>query len=63
METKVYISNCIDYNESKIRTAFKETILDNNLLDFVKPKMKIAIKVNLVAAATPDKAVTTNPGL
>ena len=63
METKVYISNCIDYNESKIRTAFKETILDNNLLDFVKPKMKIAIKVNLVAAATPDKAVTTNPVL
>lgn len=63
METKVYISNCIDYNESKIKTAFKETILDNNLLDFVKPKMKIAIKVNLVAAATPDKAVTTNPVL
>ena len=32
-------------------------------LDWVRPGMKIAIKVNLVTFAKPEKAVTTHPGL
>ena len=50
-----------DYEPQNIETALSSLLGQQNSLSFVKPGMKVAIKVNLVTGASPEKAVTTHP--
>ena len=61
MENKVFWTNCSKYDEQLIEKCYQEILIDNHLLDFVTPGLKIGIKVNLVSHMHPDKAATTHP--
>ena len=61
MKTKLYYSPCPDYEENDIRQALDELLVQSGLLDWVTPGMKIAVKVNLVAAMKADTAAVTHP--
>ncbi len=59
----VSIVKCNSYSESDVSTAMDKLIDLIGGLDFVKPKMKIAIKANLVTFMKPEQAGTTHPSL
>lgn len=59
----VAIEKCISYQEDLIKAALERVIDSIDGLAFVKPGMTIGIKLNLVAAAKPDRATTTHPEL
>ena len=61
MENKVYWTNCSKYDEQLIEDSYQELLINNHLLDFVTPGMKVGIKLNLVSHMHPDKAATTHP--
>lgn len=63
MSEKVYITPCEDYSMQKVHQALLDNLVRTGLLNFVKPGMTIAVKVNLVTMAVPEKAVTTHPAL
>ena len=63
MKPDVVIVPCANYAHETARTALEQVLAPLGGLDWVEPGMKIAIKVNLVALAKPEKAVTTHPGL
>lgn len=54
---------CLGYSEKEIKDAFDRLLEPIGGLDFVKPGMKIAVKVNLVSAMRPEKAATTHPAV
>ncbi|MGI6118483.1 MAG: DUF362 domain-containing protein [Bilifractor sp.] len=54
---------CPDYSVENVRSALTRVLEPLGGLSFVRPGMKIAIKVNLIAARAPEKAATTNPVL
>ncbi|MDD3368225.1 MAG: DUF362 domain-containing protein [Lachnospiraceae bacterium] len=57
----VSIVPCMDYQESHVESALYEAIKRVDDLSWVKPGMKIGIKVNLVSHMKPETAVTTHP--
>lgn len=59
----VIAASCPDYSEENARRAVDECILGMGGLDWVKNGMTIAIKVNLVTGADPEKGATTSPQL
>lgn len=59
----VAIVGCAEYSDEACLKAIDAVLAPFGGLDWVKPGMKIAIKANLVAAAKPEKAVTTHPKL
>jgi uncharacterized protein (DUF362 family)/ferredoxin len=61
MENKVYWTSCSKYDEQLIENSYQELLINNNLLDFVTPGLKVGIKLNLVSHMHPDKAATTHP--
>ena len=63
MRTDVVITPCADYSEGETRAALERVLEPLGGLGWVKPGMKVAVKVNLVTQAKPEKAVTTHPGL
>lgn len=63
MKPDVVIVPCEDYSEEATRTALEQVLAPLGGLDWVSPGMKIAIKVNLVTSAKPEKAATTHPAL
>lgn len=63
MKPDVVIVPCADYAHETARTALKQALAPLGGLDWVNPGMKIAVKVNLVASAKPEDAVTTHPSL
>ena len=63
MKPDVVITPCAGYGEEETQVALERVLAPLGGLDWVNPGMKIAIKVNLVASAKPEKAVTTHPGL
>ena len=54
---------CQNYEENEIRSALSSLLDSIGGLDWVKEGMCIAIKVNLVTFAKPERAVTTHPAL
>ena len=54
---KVAIARCAHYGE--VESALRRAT--QGCLDWVRPGMKVAIKVNLVAAGKPESAVATHP--
>ena len=63
MKPDVVIVPCADYAHETTRAALEQALAPLGGLDWVSPGMKIAVKVNLVASAKPEDAVTTHPGL
>ncbi len=59
----VNIVSCPDYADETCEAAIRSVLAPLGGLDWVRPGMKIAIKANFVAAAKPDRAVTTHPNL
>lgn len=57
----VYIVKCADYESVRVYSAMKKLLIDNGLLDFVKPDMTVGIKANLVSFLKPEAAATTHP--
>lgn len=63
MKPDVVIVPCMDYSHETVRTALENALAPLGGLEWVAEGMKIAVKVNLVAAAKPEEAATTHPGL
>ena len=63
MKPDVVIVPCEDYSEEATRTALEQVLAPLGGLDWVRSGMRIAVKVNLVTFAGPEKAATTHPGL
>lgn len=63
MRPDVVIVPCADYSEEAARPALEQVLAPLGGLDWVRPGMKIAVKVNLVTFAKPERAATTHPGL
>ena len=61
MKYDVSITPCPDYSQAE--AALIRVLEPIGGLDWVKPDMKIAVKVNLVTAMKPDTAGTTHPAL
>lgn len=59
----VIVAACPDESEQCTLHAIDECIRNMGGLDWVKPGMKIAVKANMVASASPEKGVTTSPAL
>jgi len=59
---KVSLSKCSTYQESELLSSIKKSLdLIGGLPSFVKPGQKVLLKVNMLGAHHPDKAVTTHP--
>lgn len=53
---------CFTYREEEVLKSVKEAVdLIGGIEKFVKPNSKILLKVNLLSARSPEKAVTTHP--
>lgn len=59
----VSIQACENYEESTVRESLGLALRQMDALNFVRPGMTIAVKVNLVSAAKPEEATTTHPAL
>ena len=63
MRPDVVIVPCADYTEGETRAALERVLAPLGGLDWVEAGMRIAVKVNLVTFAKPEKAATTHPSL
>ncbi|MBR3077052.1 MAG: DUF362 domain-containing protein [Oscillospiraceae bacterium] len=54
---------CADYEPSRCREAMAQLLAGAGGLDWVRPGMRIGIKLNLVSAMAPEAAATTHPAL
>ena len=54
---------CPDYEVHTVREALAKVIEGAGGLDWVRPGMRIAVKLNLCAAKKPEAAATTHPVL
>lgn len=55
------LAPCRDYAPASVRRALETVIREAGGLDWVKPGMRIGIKLNLCAAKPPEAAATTHP--
>lgn len=60
-EPKLSIVSCRDYTPENVRTALVSVLSAVGGLDWVKPGMRVGIKLNLCAARKPEQAATTHP--
>jgi len=62
MPYEVAIARCRDYNEEQVRAAV-QTALEplGELKHFVQPGQRVLLKLNLLSAHPPERAVTTHP--
>lgn len=59
--TDVAIVRCADYAD--VEAALTRALAPFGGLDWVRPGMKVALKINLVSGGRPDSAVATHPAL
>lgn len=57
----VVFAPCASYDEKDIEKAFDDLLAPFGGLDFIKPGMNVAVKLNLVTMKKPDSAATTHP--
>lgn len=53
---KVAVAACTSYDPQEVLHALEEAIVPIGGLDFVKPGMRVAVKVNLITAMRPQAA-------
>ena len=63
MDYDVAVTACSGYGPEECARALGEVLGPLGGLDWVTPGMKIAVKVNLVMAKSPDHGATTHPAL
>ena len=63
MSFDVSIVPCGSYDMGEARAALSAALAPLGGLDWVRPGMKIAVKVNLISAMRPDAAATVHPAL
>ena len=61
MNCEVSIARCESYDPQAVKQALIDALEPIGGLDWVMPGMKIAIKVNLLMPAKPEKAATVHP--
>jgi uncharacterized protein (DUF362 family)/Pyruvate/2-oxoacid:ferredoxin oxidoreductase delta subunit len=54
---------CPDYCQEAVDQAVAACLLDVGAVELIKPGDKVLLKVNLLSAKSPDKAVTTHPAV
>ena len=59
----VALVSCRNYDDTEVEKALCEGIRQTDGLAFVKPGMRIAVKVNLVTAMKPETAATPHPSV
>ena len=59
----VALASCDHYEASAVEVALREALEEIDGLSFVKPGMRVAVKVNLVTAMKPDTAATVHPSV
>ena len=59
----VALAACSSYEDSAVQAALCSVLDEIDGLDFVRPGMMIAVKVNLVTAMKPDNAATVHPAV
>lgn len=60
MDNKVYIVRCPDYEQAEEKLTQLMTMM-NGIESYISPNEKIVLKINLLQAQRPEKAVTTHP--
>lgn len=61
---KVSVVKCNSYSEEDVKIAVRKSLeFLGGLERFVKPGMKVLLKVNLLEARKPEEGVTTNPAV
>ena len=64
MKNQVALVKCSSYEQQEVDLALQKALdLLGGLEKFIKPKQKVALKVNLLMKATPEKAMTTHPAV
>lgn len=63
MNTEVSVVRCENYEQQAVKDALAAALEPIGGLNWVEPNMKIAIKVNLLMRAKPEKAVTVHPAV
>ncbi len=63
MDKRVSVFACANYETENVSAALDGVLAPIGGLDWVKPGMKIAVKVNLIGAHAPEKAATPHPAL
>ena len=63
MKTMPALVPCADYAPETVRRALEEAIAAAGGLDWLKPGMRVGVKLNLCAAKKPEAAATTHPVL
>jgi uncharacterized protein (DUF362 family) len=59
---KVSIARCKSYERDEVTLSLKETITHlGGISKFISPSQRVCLKVNLLSAAKPEKAITTHP--
>lgn len=60
---EVYLSSCDTYDVDLIESTIRKQMEESGVIEYIKPGMKVALKLNLVAAMKPNTAVTTHPAI
>ncbi len=63
MNREVSITACASYDAEEAEAALRAVLAPIGGLDFVEPGMRVAVKLNLVAAMRPESAATVHPAL
>ena len=63
MSYDVAVVPCDDNRSDNVMAALSEALEQTGGLDFVRPGMTVALKVNLVSAMKPDTAATVHPSV
>lgn len=62
-QTDVSIAPCGSYDDQEVESALRAALEPIRGLDFVRPGMTVALKVNLVSAMKPETAATVHPAV
>jgi len=62
-KAKLTLVPCADYAPETVRAALTEALSAMGGLDWVRPGMRIGVKLNLCAPRKPEQAATTHPAL
>ena len=59
----VIVRGCPDYDKARLRSVLEEILERTGLREHIRPGMRVAVKVNLVAAMRPEKGGTSHPDM
>jgi len=62
--SRVYVSRCLDYQLQHVETALRRSLQESlSEKALIQPGQRVLLKVNLLQAQPPEKAVTTHPAV